>query len=210
MRHTLFILAIILGSTTIAQTSFDISGKIMDENKIGVDLALISLYNSSDSTLMKTELTDTDGSFTISSVESGKYIFKVKYTGFLDHSEAIDVAESFEMKAITLKINKNVLGAVTVDGTVPFAVRKIDRIVITPDALIASTGSNALEILEQAPGVTVDQNGQVVLKGRTGVAIYINDKPSYLSGSELENYLRSLPAGSIKDIEIIENPPARY
>ena len=65
-------------------------------------------------------------------------------------------------------------------------------------------------MLERAPGVTIDQNGVFCLKGRSGVAVFINDKPSYLSGTELENYLKTLPAGSIKNIEIMENPPAKY
>ena len=210
MRSLFFILSLLLTSNIIAQTSFNMTGAVLDENKKGVDLALISIYSASDSSLVKTEFTDADGSFLISSIEAGTYIFKIKYTGFLDYSEEINISESIEMEAITLSADENVLTQVTVDGSIPFVVRKIDRIVITPDALIASTGSNALEILEQAPGVTINQNGQIVLKGRTGVAVYINDKPSYLSGSELENYLRSLPAGSIKDIEIIEVFERRY
>lgn len=210
IRVILSTFILLLASNIIAQTSFNVSGSVLDENKTGVDLALISVYNTMDSSLVKTEFTDHDGSFLISAIAAGNYIIRIKYTGFLEYSKEIKVSESYELEAFTLIADENFLKQVTVDGTVPFVVREIDRIVITPDALIASAGSNALEILEQAPGVTVDQNGQIVLKGRTGVAVYINDKPSYLSGSELENYLRSLPAGSIKDIEIIENPPARY
>ena len=194
----------------MAQTSFDITGLVLDENKKGVDLALIAIFNATDSSIVKTVFTDIDGSFLISSISPGGYFLRIKSTGFIEGSKVIKVSDTYNMDAITLTVDENVLDKVTVDGSIPFVVRKIDRIVITPDALIASTGSNALEILEQVPGVTVDQNGQILLKGRTGVAVYINDKPSYLSGSELDNYLRSLPAGSIKNIEVIENPPAKY
>ena len=166
--------------------------------------------NTTDSSLVKTGFTDLDGSFLIKAIAAGDYVFRIKSSGFLEYSEVIKVSNSYQLENITLTADINVLEQVLVDGSIPFVVRKIDRIVITPDALIASTGSNALEILEQVPGVTVDQNGQLLLKGRAGVAVYINDKPSYLSGSELESYLRSLPAGSIKNIEVIENPPAKY
>ncbi len=210
MRYTLAILTFLSVFSSSAQESFNITGTLLDKNEKGVDLALISIYNSSDSSLVKTEFSDDDGTFLFSSVNAGNYILRIKHTEFEDYSKEIAVSQTTELGKITLTEAEETLTQMTVSGSVPFVERKIDRVVITPDALIASAASNALEILEQAPGVTVDQNGQIVLKGRTGIAVYINDKPSYLSGSELENYLRSLPAGSIKDIEIIENPPARY
>ncbi|MBK9744687.1 MAG: hypothetical protein IPO94_17850 [Saprospiraceae bacterium] len=76
----------------------------------------------------------------------------------------------------------------------PYIGRKIDRTVVNVDALIANSGSNALEALERAPGISVDQNGNIKLKGRSGVTVFIDDKPTYLSGSELENYHKIIAA----------------
>jgi len=210
MKLFLTCLLFIITFSGISQTAFNVSGKVLNENHIGIDLALVSIFKATDSILVKTVFSDSDGSFLIQLTKAGDYILRIKSAGFVEASKFMNVNTSYEMKAISLTEDSNVLDKVIVDGSVPFVVRKIDRIVITPDALIASTGSNALEILEQVPGVTVDQNGQILLKGRAGVGVYINDKPSYLSGSELESYLRSLPAGSIKNIEVIENPPAKY
>lgn len=206
------LIALILFSTSnlIAQSTYTITGKILNENNQGIDLALLSLYKAADSSLVKNGFTDKDGTFIINDITANQYIFKIKYTGYEDYSEIIELKESITLPEIKLKTDENVLQQVTVDGSIPFVERKIDRLVVTPDAMVAGAGTNALEILELAPGVTIDQNGQIVVKGRTGVAVYINDKPSYLSGTELENYLRSLPAGSIKNIEIIDNPPASY
>jgi hypothetical protein len=195
---------------SMAQLTHKLSGTVVDENNKGIDLVMVSLFNGADSSLVKSEFTDTDGSFLISNIVTGRYILRIKQSGYLNYSETYDINELTELNNIILAVDSSFLDAVTVDGTVPYVQRKIDRTVITPDARIASVASNALEILEQAPGVTVDQNGQIILKGRAGIAVYINDKPSYLSGAELENYLRSLPAGSIKNVEIIENPPAKY
>ncbi len=210
MRCILAFFTLLVISNTQAQTLHNISGSVLDKHKKGVDLAIISLYRLADSSAVKTEFSDQDGSFLLSSIEAGKYFMKIEHQEFKDYSTEFDLSGALNLNPIVLENDEETLGQMTVSGKVPFVERKIDRVVITPEALIASAGTNALEILELAPGVTVDQNGQIVFKGRTGIAVYINDKPSYLSGSELENYLRSLPSGSIQNIELIENPPAKY
>lgn len=91
-----------------------------------------------------------------------------------------------------------------------FIEQKIDRTVLNVDALITGAGSNALELLEKAPGVQIDQDGKISLKGMEGVVVLIDNRPTYLSAAALASYLKSLPAGSINQIELIPNPPARY
>ncbi len=209
MKTLFSILTLLLVSSLSAQ-SYQISGLITDKDNAGLDLALISLYKQSDSTFIKSEFTDEDGSYLISGIIPDKYLMKVKQLGFLDYNMTIEIDQNKTLPSIQLTIDPQMLNQVTVKSETPFVVRKIDRTVITPDALIANAGSNALEVLERAPGLSVDQNGAIILKGRSGVAVFINDKPSYLSGTELENYLRTLPAGSIKNIEVMENPPAKY
>ena len=210
MKNILTLILLLKISMSMAQTTYQITGLVLDQDNKGLDLSSVDLLTQSDSSLVKTEFTDEDGSFLMSNIEEGAYILLIKQFGYLNYTERIEINSSKELPAITLVSDINELGQVNVTATVPFVVRKIDRVVITPDALIANAGSNALEVLERAPGVSVDQNGTILLKGRSGVAVFINDKPSYLSGTELENYLRTLPAGSIKNIEIMENPPAQY
>jgi hypothetical protein len=210
MKHIilLFLLALTFGAS--AQSSFSISGTIFNTTSEPIDLAQISLFNQVDSSFVKSEYSDEDGSFQISNVSEGNYLLRVNAAGFEKLDKSISLQENLELASIQLTSDGQEIEAIEVTATVPFIQRKIDRTVVTPDALIANAGSNALEVLERAPGVTVDQNGVIALKGRTGVNVFINDKPSYLSGSDLEAYLRSLPASSIKNIEIIENPPAKY
>jgi iron complex outermembrane receptor protein len=73
-----------------------------------------------------------------------------------------------------------------------------------------STGSTALEVLEKSPGVMVNQESGINLKGKSGVTIMIDGKPSPLSGTDLITYLKSIPSGNIERIEIISNPSAKY
>ncbi len=108
------------------------------------------------------------------------------------------------------KLSDSTLVNVTVVSQKKAIERKADRTIVNVDALISSTGSNALEVLEKSPGVLVDNNDAISLKGKQGVVIYIDDKPSYLSGADLANYLKSLPASALDKIEIMTTPPARY
>jgi Outer membrane protein beta-barrel family/TonB-dependent Receptor Plug Domain len=101
------------------------------------------------------------------------------------------------------------LTKVTVTGHRPLVEHLIDRTVINADALPGKEGSTLMDLLEKSPGVTVEQN-TIQLQGRDGVTIYIDDKPTYLSGDALANYLRSLPASAVDRIELMTNPPAKY
>jgi iron complex outermembrane recepter protein len=86
----------------------------------------------------------------------------------------------------------------------------LDKVVVNVSGLIGMTGANAVDILNSAPGVFVDESGGINLKGRGGVVVYIDDKPTQLSGTDLVNYLKSLPAAMIDKIELMSNPSAKY
>lgn len=109
-----------------------------------------------------------------------------------------------------VKLKDSTLAAVTVTSQRKPVERKVDRTIINVDAFISNTGSNALEVLEKSPGLQVDNNDIISLKGKQGVMIYIDDRPTYLSGADLANYLKSLPASMLDKIEIMTTPPAKY
>jgi len=102
------------------------------------------------------------------------------------------------------------LKTATVTAVKPVIVQKADRIVINVDALLAQTGTNTLELLGMLPGVAVDGDGVIRFNGRTGVLVLIDDKPTYLSATDLANYLRGMPSSLLDRIELMSNPPARY
>lgn len=195
-----------------AQTLYNVSGKLTDSKGADIDLAMITLMNEADS-LLKAEYSDKDGSFEFSAIKEGTYSLNVRMLGFESIEKKINISgqnQQITLDPIVLENSAQLLDAVTVTAKTPYIERKIDRTVVNVDALIANSGSNALEALERAPGISIDQNGNIKLKGRSGVTVFIDDKPTYLSGSELENYLKSLPAGTVKQIEIMPNPPAKY
>jgi hypothetical protein len=82
--------------------------------------------------------------------------------------------------------------------------------VVNVEAAPTNAGASALEVLEKSPGVTVSNEGEISLKGKQGVRVMLDGKPTYLSPADLANVLKNLPASALDQIEIMTNPPARY
>ncbi|MDP4216188.1 MAG: TonB-dependent receptor [Bacteroidota bacterium] len=108
-----------------------------------------------------------------------------------------------------LPLNKS-LQEVTVTAHTPPIERVRGKTVVNVEASVTNMGATVLEVLERSPGVTVDQNGGISLNGRQGVLVMIDDRPTYLSGDDLNNLLSSMNAAQVSRIELIPNPTARY
>ena len=200
---------------SFAQTGGKITGSIKDGgNQKVIDAATISLLKALDSSLVKTSLTSKDGSFSFENLKEGKYLVMATSFGHSKvYSKTMDLnAAGLEATAGTLQliVTTKDLSAVTVTAKKQFIERKIDKTVINPDAMISNAGATALEMLEKAPGITIDKDGKISLKGKQGVVVMLDGKPSFMSGPDLVNYLTNLPAGNIDQVEIMTNPPAKY
>jgi hypothetical protein len=198
-----------------AQTiSGKISGKVADENGQPVYGATVSLMRLKDSVTVKYELAAADGVFNFRVSDAGLYrilISSIDKLPYKSEGIAVDVQHQLvDLKTITMQRAANTLKEVVVTSKKAFLEQKVDRTVVNVDALISNAGTTALEVLEKSPGVAIDQAGQISFHGKSGVAIYIDDKPTYLSGSDLENYLRSMPSSTLSQIELMSNPPAKY
>ena len=211
----LTILLLLFTTSAFAQIEYGtIKGTITDggDQKI-IDAATVSLFKAIDSSLVKINLTDKDGNFVFEHVAPGKYYLLATSTGHLkSFSKIIEVKNSIVVSAGVLKLKENVktLNEVKVEAKKPFIERKIDRTVINVDQSITNAGTTALEVLEKSPGVTVDKDGNVSLKGKAGVTIMLDGRPSYLSGQELANLLKNMPSSNIEQIEIMTNPSAKF
>lgn len=204
-----------ISAAGFAQTPVgSISGKITDggDQKI-IDAATVSLYNAPDSSLVKISITDKSGNFEFQNISAGKYYLLASSIGHLStYSSLINLKDGQAFNAGVLKLNNEIktLKGITVTAKKPFIERKIDRTIINVDASITNAGTTALEVLEKSPGVTVDKDGNVSLKGKAGVMIMLDGKPSYLSGDQLANFLKNMPSSAIDQIEIMTNPSAKY
>jgi outer membrane receptor protein involved in Fe transport len=211
-----FAIGLCFASTFVnAQTlSGRITGKILDENGRSVEGATVSLICVTDSVIVKYEPAAADGGFHFEMIKAGAYHIRISSTGKLPYkSERIEIDAQHQMvrlPVIVMHADTKALQEVMVISKKHFLEQKIDRTVVNVDAQISNAGTTALEVLEKSPGVNVSENGAISLHGKAGVTIYIDDKPTYLSGSDLQNYLRSMPSSMLSQIELMTNPPAKY
>lgn len=196
----------------IAAFSQSISGSVKDDQGKALAGASVALRKTLDSSIVKIAVTGTSGTYKFQSIPSGKYFLNTTFVGFApDNTSAFDhVTDSTIAPSVILVKGSGDLKAVTVTATRPIIEVKADKTVLNVEGTINAVGQDALELLKKSPGVLVDRDDNLSLSGKNGVQVYIDGKPSPLSGKDLADYLRTLQSSAIEAIEIITNPSARY
>ncbi len=212
MKNLLTALVCLLISGFASAQNGKISGQILNSENQPIDAVLVSLLSSNDNSLVKTAFSEPDGTFAFTNLLDNSYVIFIDNEGSKSfRSEPILINQnSYSQPVIKLESTINNLEEVVVEKKKAFVENKIDRTVVNVDAMISAAGSDAMDVLEKSPGIIVDQNGTITFKGKSGVSVFIDDKPTYLSGAELEAYLKSLPASTLSQIELMTNPPAKY
>ena len=174
--------------------------------------ATVYLLNRKDSSLVKLSLTNKSGLAEFENIFNGEYLIKATNVNFETYHTAPFTlnAESLTLPQVVLSRTATQMQGVTVKAQKPFIQKLTDRIVVNVENSIVSAGSTAMDILERSPGVAIDQNESISLRGRSGVIIMIDGKPTPMSGNELAAYLRGLPSSAIERIDLITNPSAKY
>ncbi|MEJ7828820.1 MAG: outer membrane beta-barrel protein [Segetibacter sp.] len=199
----------------VAHAQSKIHGLVVDANGKPVPQANVLLLHAKDSALIKGIVTAATGSWSFSNTPKGTYIvtssyigFKKAYTGpFKINNNTDDI----DAGTLILAAQEKQLDKVTVTAVKPLLEQKIDRMVVNVANSIIASGSTALEVLEKAPGVTVDrQNDQISLRGKEGVIVQIDGKQTYLPIADVVALLRNMPSDNIDRIELITNPSAKY
>lgn len=192
----------------------NITGTVKDGPEKWMEAATITLQKAKDSSVAKVHLSGKDGRYEFDKVPFGRYLVCITATGHVKACSPVfelsQATPTVTIKTIELLTGAKQLGAVTVTATRPLVEQRIDRTIVNVEAAITNAGSNALEVLEKSPGITVDKDGNISLKGKDGVIVLMDGRQSYLSGADLANYLRNLNASQMDQIEIMTNPPAKY
>ena len=187
---------------------------VINSQSASIDAATVELLRAKDSSLVKAGLTDNSGAVSFENLNPGTYIFKVSMLNYsTTYSTPVNLSQeqpSIQLPSIILMPAVKQLETLTVIAKKPFIQKLSDRIVVNVENSIVSAGNSAMDVLERSPGVNIDQNDVISLKGKAGVIIMIDGKPSPMTGADLANYLRGLPSATIERIEIITNPSAKY
>ena len=191
-----------------------VSGTVIDGNTKTIESATITLLRAKDSSVAKMSVADKTGKYEFDLVSEGKYLVSISAVGhtkgFSETFEITSANSSVIVKTIELVPQAKAIGGVTVTAKKPLVEQKLDRMVVNVEASVTNVGATAMEVLEKSPGITVDKDGNISLKGKQGVQVYIDGRPSYLAGTDLANYLRNMSASQLDQIEIMTNPPAKY
>ncbi|PZU04501.1 MAG: hypothetical protein DI622_19890, partial [Chryseobacterium sp.] len=203
----IFVWLITVFSSLKAQTTqnFSLSGKIDSDKANQMEINLFNTENK----LVKTEIADTKGNFSFNDLASGNYTLKINKNGTEAYqSENITVTENTTLPSIQL--NEKLIEGITITKAKPYIERQDGKMILNVENSIAATGNSAFEVLEKAPGVNVDSNDNISLRGKGNLLVQIDGKNTPMTGTDLANYLRGIPSSTVEKIEFITNPSSKY
>ena len=205
----LFLLSILLIS--FASRAQQITGLAKDADGKNLNGVTVSLLRDTGKAILKYTVTK-NGVYGFDNVTSGKYRISASHVGFAPAVTQVFEFNGEKTSAPELKMTKasGQMSNVTVTASRPIVEVKADRTILNVEGTINSVGSDALELLRKSPGVMVDKDENLSVNGKNGVQVYIDGRPTPLSGQDLSNYLKSIQSSSIESIEIITNPSAKY
>ena len=212
MKNLLICLFTLILNLTLAAQTCKIEGLAKSDNNEGVAFATVALYKIQDTSLVKANVADENGGFKLSNIGVGQYFIGINSVGFQKLQSPVFALtdKDLVLPPYVLKAETKALKEVVVTSRKPMIEVLADKTVFNVQNTLSATGTNAFELLRKAPGVIIDNNDNLIVEGKTGVQIYIDGKPSVLSGPDLISYLKTLQASDIEAVEIITQPSARY
>ena len=191
-----------------------ISGVVTDDLQKPLQSVSVSLLRSKDSALVKIAVTDKQGKYEFENISEGRFMLSISSVGYKKSlGQPFEISSSnsiLNADPVRLSAEAKGMEAVTVISKKPFIETKIDKTVVNVDASPTSAGATALEVLEKSPGITVDNDGNISLRGKQGVIVMMDGKQTFLSAADLANLLRNMPASALDQVEIMTNPSSKY
>jgi len=204
---------IIVSNNLLARSSeTSIRGNVYGPDNMPAMYSTVMLLNK-DSVLVKGAFSLEDGSYVLENIAPGNYFVQIRNIEFQTHISnliSVGTGEKKILEPIHLSPAINELGEVVVTADKVLIEIHPDKMVFNVSASASATGNSGLELLGKAPGVIVDMDNNIILQGKSGVQIFINGRPSRLSGTDLANLLEGMRSDNIESIEIITNPSSRY
>lgn len=205
-----FFLFVLLGviSTAQAQNSGTVSGKITEKaNSAPISYATVSIKDNGK--VVTGVNTDDNGDFAIKNLELKSYTIEIQYIGFRKYIGSVILSENKKTATINVSLEEEAtqLKGVNIVAERSTIEQKIDRKVVNVGKDLTTAGASASDIMNNIPSVNVDQDGKLSLRGNDNVRVLIDGRPSNIDPAQL---LKQIPSTSIKKIELITNPSAKY
>ncbi len=187
-RSILIVLILVVCSSFSAFAQRQISLKVTDAGGAPLPFASVVVKRTVDSSLVKGQMSDADGKVQFESINPGKYFIEVSQMGFTTtRTEAFQLQEkALDLKTLVLPAAPKSLKGVEVTAQKPFIERAEGKTVLNVEGSVAAAGNTVLDLLRRAPGVTVDKDDNLILKGKQGVTVMID-------GSSLISLMKRSP-----------------
>lgn len=217
MRNVVLSILLLMCNTGIllAQHSITLSGRVIDkETKEALPFSTVRIQSPSTAKLIAGTTTGENGRFSFTEIKKGEYNVEISYIGYNEKIIPLyiggELNKSYDLGTVELIPGSTNIGEVTVNGVRSKTSASLDKKVFSIYDNISQSGGSVLEAMRNLPGLTVDQDGKVYLRGSDKVTVLIDGKQSSLTGFGNQKGLDNLSANNIERIEIINNPSAKY
>lgn len=204
-----------LGLSELAaqQVNTPIIGTVTDDKGEALPFVNVALMDTDSESLVTGAVTDEVGHFFLNVTSSGKFYLSISSIGFetfRTDAFTLNTGEGRDFGVLAIKDEAATLGEVTVNAQRAQIVIEADKTVVNIAGTVLAEGNTALDVIGRSPGVFVDSDGNINLNGRSGVIVMLDDRQTYMSATDLADFLRAMPADNIKSIEVINNPSSRF
>ena len=214
MKKILLLMTCLLAwGAAFAQKKGNISGKIVTETNEPLPYSLVKLVSITDTTKVMETSANLDGLYQFTNVDEGQYLLRIKMVSYQTHSSQkfSFTGSDLQLPVIKMQSTSKQLKEVSVVGQKPFVERKADKTVLNVENNVTAAGNSVLELLEKAPGVTIDrQTDQIKLNNKAGITVMVDGKTNYLSGADITTVLSNMTSDQVASIELITNPSSKY
>ena len=211
------LLSLCVAPTVLAQTStigVTLFGKVQDaETKAALPYLSLQLQTEKDSAFVAGRLTNESGAFTFSGLKKGVYVLAVRAIGYRPVRQRVLIGELsafLDLGAVLMVKETQTLGDVVVTASADAVSGTMDKKTFAVSDNISQSGGSVLQAMSTVPGVTIGQDGKVLVRGSDKVVVLIDGKQTALTGFGSQNGLDNLPASALERIEIINNPSAKF
>ncbi|WP_286774852.1 MULTISPECIES: outer membrane beta-barrel family protein [Sphingobacterium] len=211
MKRYFYLLLLNFLITSFAYAQVKVTGKVHVENNVPLASATAYLMKAKTTVILKAVVTDENGEYQFSDIQAGSYYVEAKMVGYTTNkSNVFNISKSdHKVPAILLNTDTRKLQEVAVEGKRPMVESKPGKLVLNVENSPLAAGNNALDIVQRAPGVSLDNNNNLQLMGQSGVSVTIDGRQTYMSGEQLVNFLKSTDGNQIKSVEVITTRAAK-
>lgn len=209
MNRYYFILTVLLINLSHVVAQHSLHGKVLGIDDITLSGATITLINSADTFKRQAVATDMDGNFTFKNLAQQAYQLKVSYVNYtpLDTTIVLPPEKTTEI-ILHLKASDTFLPEITVTALKKALAITAGKTTLHVEQSPLAQSQSAYDLLKSLPNVSVNKDGDIKVKGRSGVIVLLDGEPVEMGSTQLKNLLQSTPGATLKSVEVMSRPPA--